>query len=115
MLKTTRILVTLALGLGPILTGCLSSTMNPPLQQSVGQPARALFAKIGWPDRENVVAGRKVYIWSTQHLGPQVFGEGDVEYNCQIRVFADDRDIVTGSDWRGNILGCSEYTTRLAQ
>jgi hypothetical protein len=114
MLKTPRILVTLALALGPMLTGCLSSAMNPPLQQSVGQPAHALFAKIGWPDRETVVAGRKVYIWSTQHLGPQVFGEG-AEYNCQIRVFADDRDIVTGTDWRGNILGCSEYTARLAR
>ena len=115
MLKTTRILVTLALGLGPILTGCLSSTMNPPLQQSVGQPARALFAKIGWPDSETVVSGQKVYTWSTHHLGPQVFGDGDVEYNCRIRVFVDGQDVVTASDWRGNILGCNEYTSRLAR
>jgi hypothetical protein len=89
------------------LSGCAGAKIKEQMPQYVGQPASALFAKLGYPTAEQTVAGSKVYIWSTTSL---VDG---TSYECKIRAIVDSRDIITSWDGEGNQGGCGRYASRL--
>jgi hypothetical protein len=89
------------------LSGCSTGKIKEQMPQYVGQPASALFAKLGYPTSEQTVAGSKVYIWTTTHL---VDG---TNYGCKIRAIVDSREIITSWDGEGNQGGCAHYASRL--
>jgi hypothetical protein len=67
---TTRILtVTLLI----VLAGCESwsfatwATLQTGLDNLNGQPVKVAFAQLGYPNNEGVVAGQKVFVWSTSN------------------------------------------------
>lgn len=122
-----RFLAIVAAGL---LVGCAGRIIEKNMNDLVGQPASAVFARLGHPDAEAVVAGRKTYTWSTRRSGldsvcrPAVYsgrktvvpGSFDlVPYTseCRIRVLVDSRDVVQSWDHDGNEGGCERYAKRL--
>lgn len=141
MLRKTALMLAVASGLA----GCLSP--NQALQERqvnyVGRSAEALIARLGMPDGEGVVAGRKFYAWSNRDTGsftmPQyntgtinttlyggggtAFGTGTYgyttyntthyDYHCVLRAFLDQSGNVTSFDMDGNIGGCNPIVSRL--
>ncbi|MEZ5720924.1 MAG: hypothetical protein R3D59_04130 [Paracoccaceae bacterium] len=127
------------------LSGCLNP--NQTLQERqvnyVGHSAETLIARLGVPDAEGVVAGRKFYAWSTRETGsytmPQyntgtvnttlyggggtAFGTGTYgyttyntthyDYHCVLRAFINPQGNVTGFDMDGNLGGCGPLVSRL--
>jgi len=89
------------------LAGCAGQTIQSRMQTYVGQPARALFDRLGFPTSDQVVAGQKVYVWSTSN-----FVEG-TNYACKIRAIVDPQDIITSFDWEGNQGGCGFFASKL--
>jgi hypothetical protein len=99
--RTLIILTALAL------SGCAGAKIKEQMPQYVGQPASALFAKLGYPTSEQTVAGSKVYIWTTTQLI-----EG-TSHDCKIRAIVDSREIITSWDGEGNERGCGRFASRL--
>jgi hypothetical protein len=89
------------------LAGCAGSIIKDKMGAYVGQPASNLFGKLGYPTRDELVAGRKGYIWTTTY-----FDEG-TSYQCKIRVFVDSADVIVGWDYEGNEGGCGRYAATL--
>jgi hypothetical protein len=89
------------------LLGCAGRTLSERLPGYIGQPASALISRLGHPTAEQNIAGKKVYVWSTNQ-----FIEG-TSYGCKIRVIVDAKDIVTTWDLDGNEGGCDHYASRL--
>ena len=50
------------------LAGCAGQTIRDRLPTYTGQPANVLIAKLGFPSREDNIAGRKVYVWTTSNF-----------------------------------------------
>ena len=104
-----------------------------------GRPADDLIRIIGFPDKEQVVAGRRLYVWSTSEdvtvfrpvttvsLGnARISGANGAtqtefekestafvpvveNYNCTIRVQVDRRERIVFHDLDGNAAGCERY------
>jgi hypothetical protein len=73
----------------------------------VGQPASVLIGRLGFPTRQDNVAGRKVYVWTA---GQMVEG---TSYACTIRAIVDDQDVINTWDYQGNEGGCRNYAAML--
>ncbi len=87
----------------------LVDTLNP----WVGGPVSTVFDRLGMPDSEGTVAGRKFYAWEHED-GKRVDEKtnGSVEittYRCKVRAFVDEEDIVRFFDVQGNVGGCDYY------
>ena len=124
---------TLALLLG----GCAAEIIEEKMQPLIGQPASQVFEKLGIPDAENVVAGRRFYVWETQDSGsillPQQstgtvysgYGTSTYTYTtfvpmvynhaCKFRVFVDSKDRITTYDFGGDEGGCSSFASKLSR
>jgi hypothetical protein len=72
-----------------------------------GQPVSLLIAKLGYPTEQQVIAGNKVYIWTTSN-----FVEG-TNYACRIRAILNSQDIIMSWDGNGNNGGCLEFASKL--
>jgi len=113
----------LAICAAATLAACAGASLNSTLPAYNGQPASALIAKLGVPTtQEQNDAGRKSYIWYTaismmEGTTTTRHGEayGTNTYTCRIRVFVDDQDVITGSNWEGSDTGCAEYVVALGQ
>jgi hypothetical protein len=79
------------------------------MKPNVGQPASALIAKLGYPTREEQVAGHKAFAWSS---GQVVEG---TSYSCTLRAILDAQDVISAWDFQGNERGCEQYAMRLYQ
>ncbi len=79
-----------------------------------GQPATAVFTKLGAPNDNETIAGEKVYVWSSDNIKT---ASGDaasmIDFQCTIRVFVDKDDKVAHYDFKGNVGGCGRYAHRL--
>lgn len=93
--------------------GCATRQLTEGLTSLKGQPVSVAFTKLGYPTSEQTIAGHKVYVWSTDHFGPDLSGPGLAEYNCKIRVIITDQNIISTWDWEGNEVGCQRYAERL--
>ena len=131
--KTPAIAGTLAL----LLAGCAAGIIEEKMQPMIGEPASLVFEKLGIPDAEDEVAGRKFYVWATQNSGSILFPQQNIgtvypgyrtstytyttfvpiAYNhvCRIRIFVDPTDRITTYDFEGNEGGCSTFATRLSR
>ena len=119
------------------LTGCAGEIIQEKMQPMIGRPASYIFAKLGLPDAEDVVAGRKFYVWGTQTAGsytlPQyntgtiyspygtstygytTYQQHSYNYFCKIRVFVDSQDRITTYDFDGNEGGCATFANQLSR
>ena len=89
------------------LTGCAGQTINDKMPSYLGHPTSALIGKLGFPTRQDTVAGKKVYVWTTSN-----FVDG-TNYSCTIRAIINEQDIVSTWDLQGNEAGCEGYASRL--
>ena len=118
-----------------LLSGCAAENIAKGINPMMGQPIDHLYAKLGYPDGETTIVGRHAYVWSSQSAGVMPLYTpttttgfvGTVPFNmttggmsmlpfqssCQIRVFVDGQDIITGWDLKGNQDGCAAYARRL--
>ena len=118
--KTPATAATLAL----LLAGCAGGIIEDKMQPMIGQPASQVFEKLGIPDAEDVVAGRRFYVWETessgsilmpqQNTGSVYTGYGTSTYTyatyvpvpyshaCKFRVFVDAKDLITTYDFEGD-------------
>ena len=79
----------------------LVDPMNNGLAYFKDKPAKIAFGLLNYPDEQKIIADRKAYIWTR--------GQGD----CVIRLFVDETDVVRNGDWRGSVIGCSDYIQRM--
>lgn len=108
--------------------------MDVGLNSLIGQPIQAAFARLGYPNQETAIAGRKVFLWSRNFSAPGPvsttstttgmvgntpytsrttnLGWEDAQYSCVIRVFTDKNNAVQSWDYDGNIGGCEGYAKR---
>ena len=120
-----------------LLTGCAGEIIQEKMSAMIGRPATLVFAKLGWPDAEREVAGRKFYVWATQDVGSYTLPQYNTEtiygpygtstysyttyqqysYNsvCKIRVFVDSQDRITTYDFKGNEDGCAMFADQLSR
>jgi hypothetical protein len=117
------------------LAGCATHIIEKEMNSFTGQHVSTVFARLGYPDGEQVVAGRKMYVWGNQSSGmmpvsmpttttgwigarpvsltSQQWGMMPVNSSCMIRVYVDDSEIVRGGDYRGDAVGCHPYARAL--
>jgi hypothetical protein len=75
-----------------LLAGCTGTVIQKQMDNYVGQHVSVLTAKLGLPTEDRIIAGQKVYIWSTTRIA-----QGD----CQIRAILDNKDIIVSWDQAG--------------
>jgi hypothetical protein len=91
---------------GCMLVGACASTIKEGMVKFEGQPLSAAIAKIGVPNDERTVAGKKVYIWGSA-------GEKESkEKGCQIRATMNG-DAIESFDYEGDEKLCQRYAPRL--
>ena len=136
----------IAIAFALLLTGCAVQTfptmgvLREGLAGMVGAPVEALVERIGYPESDVTVGGRKVYTWDHRkaftYLVPEtvcrdeiVFHprgrrevrrvcethqvEKTVLHHCTIKVEADEAEEITGYSFDGNADGC-EYFAHFA-
>jgi hypothetical protein len=135
MKKTSFLLSTVLM-----LAGCVVAPAAPVISTQLtrlqGQPAGAVFARLGYPNGESMVAGTKFYFWSnngvamvpttyetttTTWVGKKAitsdqttFGpEQAVPYGCTIRLFVDPNETIISHDFRGDQNGCAVFAQKL--
>jgi hypothetical protein len=118
-----------------LLAGCVFSGIRDGLDALKGYEISTAFQVLGYPNGEQTIYGKKVYIWSTSNSftisTPQTsYGSGyignrpfsyqstsyqDQQFNgyCTIRIFAFD-DRILGGDFEGNNGGCMRYSRALS-
>lgn len=129
-----RSIVALACAL--TLSGCMSfSVLDAEMPKYQGRHIDTLVSKLGLPNAEQQIMGRKVYIWTTsmQHvsidpvistttgyIGTRPISMTSTSYqasssqlSCTIRVFVDNMNVINGSDYNGNNGACFTYSKRL--
>ena len=137
----SRFFLTISLFLSFIfLTGCSTfEDIDKGLSNLYGQHIDSLIAKIGYPNKQNEVAGRKLYVWdSSQTVSYSMpvtnYNSGSVNaygtygsaygtysgtstswvpqvanYFCTITVEVDSSETIVAAQYGGNIGGCERY------
>jgi hypothetical protein len=113
MLKEAFVLASIAL----VATGC-GRTPFPVLEAQLdglkGQPATAVFTKLGAPNDNETIAGEKVYVWTSGNIKTLAGDAASmIDFQCMIRVFVDKDEKISHYDFKGNVGGCARYAHRL--
>lgn len=126
----------MCLSLTILLTGCVSfSQMERGLESLVGENSQEAFNVLGYPSAKQEFGNDIVYVWSSSQSGtifvPQtstthgtvgttpVYGSTTynqavpVNYNCLIKLIADQDNTLRKWEYEGNIGGCAKYIRRL--
>lgn len=131
----------LCLFLPLVLCGCVTwAQMDAGLQRLHGRPLSAAIDRLGYPSGERDVAGMKLVTWSTRNSGtmylPQTATGQATAYNpytgyttyttttsylapmaynyqCEITMHVNEGGIIVGTQYQGNMGGCSSYIKAL--
>lgn len=117
------------------LAGCAGEMIRDAMLPLIGHRASYLFEKLGFPDAEDTIAGRRFYVWASETTGSQLvphfntgtirgkhgtstfgyttFHEQPYHRSCRFRVFVDSEDRITAYDLDGNEGGCSALANKL--
>lgn len=122
------------------LAGCVSwSQFDDGLNALVGRPISAAFGKIGYPNNEQTIAGRKIYRWGSSSQGmitmptqttttgsvgnglgyrpftATTYGSAmiPVSYQCTLALSVNSQEIITGYSYDGELGGCEPYINAL--
>lgn len=68
-----------------------------------GQPVDVAVKKLGFPNDERTIMGKKVYVWFTSRFGT------NRRLTCEVRLIVDAKDVVRDFDWDGNNGACEYY------
>jgi hypothetical protein len=84
-----------------LLAGCATTGgFSTGMDGLIDQPVAVAFQRLGYPDRQEAIAGKTVYYYGTDHeRGP----------SCAFKVVADQGGIIRAWDGIGNAAGCSLY------
>ena len=84
-----------------LISGCAHSLgdFSRQMNELVGQPVQTAFARLGYPDRQEEIAGNTVYYWGTDQ---------PVGASCTFKIVAS-KGIVESWDGYGNAAGCGSY------
>ena len=131
----------LAISCAILLSGCTTwEQLDAGLSQLHGQHLSAAIARFGYPTSEHKIAGSRLLTWSSQNSGvtylPQTsYGQASAynpytgfttyqttntymapmpyNYQCQITLRVGDDDTILGSQYQGNLGGCTPYIQAL--
>jgi len=88
------------------LAGCSISTIKEGMNDLKGKPITVAIAKLGIPDSEATIAGRKVYTWQTGTIA------GGDQYQCKIRVVMAG-ELIESYSGEGDAGTCERYASKL--
>lgn len=114
-------------------SACVSfAEMEEELEEFKGQHINVAVAKLGVPDGERVIVGRKIYVWARQetrtNTSPQTssthglfgghhttttYSTQKYQESCKIELVVDDSDIVVSYSVDGDLQTCQIYANRL--
>jgi len=83
-----------------LLSGCAAFSLQPltaKLASLKGQPVETAFHQLGYPDRQEVIAGRTVYYW------------GDDRSSCSVKIVATPDGKVDMGSIYGSPAGCGRF------
>lgn len=120
-----------------LLVGCETAAIERNLAAAHGKDVEEIISRIGLPDTERVVAGRKMYVWdrrvqavvplmssstTTGFVGTTPVTANSMQTNyvpaafyCQIRIVVDANNRIIASDLDGNQGGCARYANMLSR
>lgn len=89
-----------------LLTACTTlGNFSSGMDTLIGKPSQNAFDRLGFPDRQEVIAGRTVYFYGTdQERGP----------SCAFKIVTEN-DVVRSWDGIGNAWGCDMYLKGLSR
>ncbi|MBV8914885.1 MAG: hypothetical protein JOZ05_17835 [Acetobacteraceae bacterium] len=83
------------------------------MDRYLGLPVSLVMDRIGPPDQERFIAGRRLYGWEISQFIS--FGQVAGQAMCRIQLTVDPSDIVRGWNIYGSDLGCAAYLRSLHQ
>lgn len=122
------------------LTGCATwGQLDEGLTALVGKPVTAAIEKIGYPNTEQTIAGRKLYRWGSSSQGvismptqttttgsvgtglgyrpytATTYGNAmvPVSYQCTLTLVVNAQDVIIDYGYDGNLGGCERYINAL--
>lgn len=109
------------------ISACSFDIIDKNLSPMIGSQVDVAISRLGYPDAESSVAGKKFYVWEAQTSGsysvPSVsyvgntpittFSTNFYNYDCRIRIFVNESETITHYDFKGNEGGCSYLASRL--
>lgn len=124
------------LWLALLVAGCTSfSVLDEELPKYKGKPIDSLVAKLGFPNAEQTIMGRKVYVWSTSmsyvsvnpttstttgYVGGRPITATSTSYtysdsnlSCTLRAIVDAQGLIERYAYEGNNGACYTYSDRL--
>lgn len=110
--------------------------MDETLPKLVGQNSSEAVKYLGFPSREQMVMGKKVYVWSTQtwipdytpattntsgKIGGKSFtatsttygGNGGRDVNCELRLIVGESDVIERFQYEGDGVACVKFSSAL--
>ncbi len=116
---------------GLLLAGCAADDTSEVMARYRAQPIESVTARLGLPQGETTIMGRRAYIWNrtnydtatTQSLTTGTIGNisvvattyGTESYStiCALRVFVDGASRITGYDFHGQQGACRSLSAKL--
>jgi hypothetical protein len=112
-----RLLCTILLAAG--LAGCATSeSIGKSIQEKyVGRPIGSAIDRLGFPTRDQTMAGRHVYTWDISRTSPnlttlasgQVVIQGSSTYGCSLGLEVDSNDVVIRYSFTGQMGACEAF------
>jgi hypothetical protein len=112
----------IAIVLTTLAVGCqarFERTMTTQVNQFVGEDIHAAIAKLGYPSRQESIAGERIYRWATDGSATPVTAAAQVESTqvtqlaCAIDLVVDASNVVIRGTWAGARDACSAMQDRL--
>lgn len=124
-----------------VLAGCASQKLNSGLPRLTGKTLDYAISYLGYPDSEQTIAGKKVYTWghgssvtmmqtyrtpvsgTAYGAGGGIYYQGHqtsvvpqtYNFQCMIRLIADQNGLVERWEWNGNEGGCEHYSGAMSR
>ena len=132
----TKLLKTITLISLAALSSCVTmESAKPAMDAMKGKPISAAIDKLGYPDGQMNIAGKKVYVWNTNSTESYLVPDNTTtttwvngspvhatsygtrsesfELQCKLKVIASEADVIEKWEWEGNVGGCEVYAMRL--
>jgi hypothetical protein len=82
------------------------TSMQKALQPYQGKNIKAVIARIGYPDSQDTMLGKHVYVWNLKN---------STWATCKINVATDASDTITDFSFVGDRRGCGVYEDKLEE
>lgn len=90
----------------------LQSESDAALRQMIGKHIDAAIHRLGFPDAERTIAGKRLVVWETKQIDSA--GGEPFTAECKVLIEIDAHKRVRGTQIRGNVAGCRQYREALA-